>query len=169
MFPGHPKLERGYKIRNDGAKDRHEGTKTGTRVHSPNRPLFGVSRWGPFVSLGRPNYHSPRNFYKLIPLPDFFRVIFFSNFYGNSLRPPILFCNSHALLGESRGLENIFCKFHEINSSQEFFLYCKNFGVDGKLYSLSFLSFFFWGIPCFFSLRGIPCFFERFSLLFQGF
>ena len=48
------------------------------------------------------------------------------------MRPPIFFCNSHALLGESRGLENIFCKFYEINSSQEFFLYCKNFGVDGN-------------------------------------
>ena len=24
-----------------------------------------------------------------------------------------------------------FCKFYEINSSQELFLYCKNFGVDG--------------------------------------
>ena len=41
------------------------------------------------------------------------------------------FCNSHALLGESRGPENIFCSFYEINSSQYFFLYCKNFGVDG--------------------------------------
>ena len=76
-------------------------------------------------------YHSPRNFYKLIPLPFFF-VICFVIFYGNSLRPPIFFCNSHALLGESRGLENIFCNFYEINSSQDLFLYCKNFGVDGN-------------------------------------
>ena len=33
-------------------------------------------------------YHSPRNFYKLIPLEVFF-CNFFCNFYGNSLRPPI--------------------------------------------------------------------------------
>ena len=124
--------------------------------------------------------------------------------------PPIFFCNSHALVGESRGLENIFCNLYspfffarqkkriflfflwgdpvqnrpqnpapagclfstrksrsevpergdfgeenclgkggadrekkekrmhkkrwvyEINSSQEFFLNCKHFGVDGK-------------------------------------
>ena len=26
-----------------------------------------------------------------------------------------------------------FCNFYEINSSQEVFLYCKNFGVDGKV------------------------------------
>ena len=57
------------------------------------------------------------------------------------------FCNSHALLGESRGyctkakqewpdsgstLENIFCNFYEINSSQAFFCVLQNFGVDGK-------------------------------------
>ena len=36
-------------------------------------------------------YHSPRNFYKLIPLPFFFLYFFFCNFYGNSLRPPIFF------------------------------------------------------------------------------
>ena len=35
--------------------------------------------------------------------------------------------------------------------------------------TLSFLSLFFFEIPCFFSLRGFPCFFKRFSLLFQGF
>ena len=34
------------------------------------------------------NCHSPRNVYKLIPLPVFF-VYFFGNFYGNLLRPPI--------------------------------------------------------------------------------
>ena len=26
-----------------------------------------------------------------------------------------------------------FCNFYEINSSQDFFLYCKNLGVDGTL------------------------------------
>ena len=31
-----------------------------------------------------------------------------------------------------------FCKFYEINSSQEFFLYCKHFGVDGIGSRLSF-------------------------------
>ena len=33
-------------------------------------------------------YHSPRIFYKLIPLQVFF-CNFFCNFFGNSLRPPI--------------------------------------------------------------------------------
>ena len=47
-------------------------------------------------------YHSPRNVYKSIPLLIFF-VIFFCNFYGNSLRHRFFFCISHALLGESRG------------------------------------------------------------------
>ena len=36
-------------------------------------------------------------------------------------------------------------------------------------YSLSFLSLFFFGIPCFFSLRGFSCFFWASSLLFQRF
>ena len=45
------------------------------------------------------HYHSPRIFYKLIPLPVF---CIFCNFYENSLRHGF-FCNSHALLGESRG------------------------------------------------------------------
>ena len=30
------------------------------------------------------------------------------------------------------GLDICFCNFYEINSSQDFFLYCANFGVDGK-------------------------------------
>ena len=83
----------------------------------------------------RGNYHSPRNFYKLIPLPIFF-LLLFCYFYGNSSRHRLFFCNSHALFGESRGyctktkqewpdsgstLENIFCIFYEINSSQDFF------------------------------------------------
>ena len=29
-------------------------------------------------------------------------------------------------------LENIFWNFYEINSSQDFLLYCKNVGVDGN-------------------------------------
>ena len=36
----------------------------------------------------QPVYHSPRNFYKLIP-SQFFFCNFFCNFYGSSLRPPI--------------------------------------------------------------------------------
>ena len=75
--------------------------------------------------------------------PSRFSLYFF-NFYGNSLRPPF-FCkknsNQNQLTSPDRcgvfcffgggGLENIFCNFYEINSSQEFFWYCKKFGVDG--------------------------------------
>ena len=35
------------------------------------------------------------------------------------------------------GLENIFCNFYEINSSQDVFLYCKHFGVDGTYMEFS--------------------------------
>ena len=52
-------------------------------------PGFPVSKHG--VPQSRdffPDYHSPRNFYKLIPLPICF-CNFFCKFYGNSLRPPI--------------------------------------------------------------------------------
>ena len=95
-------------------------------------------------------YHSPRNVYKLIPLPDFF-VFVFVIFYGNLLGPPIFFVrkssNQNQLTSPDRcgvfcffgggGLENIFCNFYEINSSQAFFLYCKDFGVDGSWNVLS--------------------------------
>ena len=79
-------------------------------------------------------YHSPRNFYKLIPLPVFF-VIFFVIFTGIPCGADF-FCNSHALLGESCGyctktkqewpdsgstLENIFCNFYEIIPRRNFF------------------------------------------------
>ena len=93
-----------------------------------------------FLQLFFVAYHSPRNFYKLIPLPVFC-CNYFCNFYGNSLRHRFVFCNSHALLGESRGyctktkqewpdsgstLENSFCNFYEINSSQDFFCIAKH-------------------------------------------
>ena len=31
------------------------------------------------------------------------------------------------------GLEICFCNFYEINSSQDLFLYCENFGVEGSV------------------------------------
>ena len=71
--------------------------------------------------------------------PVFFFFVFFLLFLREFVAAPISFCNSHALLGESQQewpdsgstLENIFCSFYEINSSQDVFLYCKIFGVDG--------------------------------------
>ena len=48
------------------------------------------------------SYHSPWNFYKLIPLPSFFFVVCFVTFTGIRCGTDF-FCNSHALLGESRG------------------------------------------------------------------
>ena len=63
---------------------------------------------------------------------------------------PTFFCNSHALLGESREyctktkqewpdsgstLENIFVIFTK-SIPRRIFLYCKHFGVDGKLLEL---------------------------------
>ena len=77
--------------------------------------------------------HSPRNFYKLIPSRFFFFLYFFFFVIFTGIRcGHRFFCDSHALLGESRGLEDIFCNFYKINSSQDLFLYCKNFGVDGR-------------------------------------
>ena len=113
------------------------GTPSAISGTPASRPLFvppGFPRTG--RAQRSDDYHSPRNFYKLIPLPFFFFVIFFVIFTGIRCGHRF-FCNSHALLGESRGLENIFCKFYEINSSQEFFLYCKHFGVDGILKFIS--------------------------------
>ena len=90
-------------------------------------------------------YHSPRNFYKLIPLPICF-CIFFVIFTGICCGHRF-FCNSHALLGESRGyctktkqewpdsgstLENIFVNFTKL-IIRRIFLYCKHFGDDGNL------------------------------------
>ena len=87
------------------------------------------------------------NFLQINPLPFFVLFLYlFLLFLREFVAAPIFFCNSHALLGESRGycpktkqewpdsgstLENIFCNFYEINSSQDCFLHCKNFGVDG--------------------------------------
>ena len=59
------------------------------RGHSREWPLVGKSPLPPPLRVLHPQcaYHSPRNFYKLIPLPVFFVcTLFFLNFYGNSLR-----------------------------------------------------------------------------------
>ena len=37
------------------------------------------------------------------------------------MRPPIFFCNSHALLGEPRGLEDIFVIFTKLIPRKNFF------------------------------------------------
>ena len=52
-------------------------------------------------------YHSPRNFYKLIPLQVFF-CNFFCNFYGNSLRPPIFSVTLMRSSGSRVDWKNIF-------------------------------------------------------------
>ena len=67
-------------------------------------------------------------------------LYFFCIFLREFVAAQISFCNSHALLGESRGyctktkqewpdsgstLENIFCNSYEINSSQDFFCIAK--------------------------------------------
>ena len=77
-------------------------------------------------------YHSPRNFYKLIPLPVFFFVSFFVIFTG--IRCGVDIAQKPNKSGQilDQCWKNIFCNFYEINSSQDFFLYCKNFGVDGS-------------------------------------
>ena len=74
-------------------------------------------------------------FLQIHPPPVFFFGIFFVIFTGIRCGADF-FCNSHALFGESRGyctktkqewpgsgsmLENIFCNFYEINSSQNVF------------------------------------------------
>ena len=64
--------------------------------------------------------HGARNFYKLIPLPVFF-CIFFCNFYGNSLRRGYCTKTKQEWPDSGSTLENIFCNFYEINSSQLFF------------------------------------------------
>ena len=91
------------------------------------------------------NTHSPRNFYKLIPLP-----VFFCNFFWEFLRElvaaPIFFVAPMRSSGSRVDIAQnqtrvarfwinagkYFCDFHEINSSEDFLLYCKNFGVDGN-------------------------------------
>ena len=80
---------------------------------------------------------SPQNFYKLIFLPFFFCCIFFCNFYGNSLGPPIFVCKKKqqsestditrpmwcffVSLGVG-GWKILFVIFYEINSSQDVFV-----------------------------------------------
>ena len=59
-------------------------------------------------------------------------VFFFCIFYGNSLRRGYCTKKTKQEQPDSGStLENIFCTFYEINSSQDCFLYCKHFGVDG--------------------------------------
>ena len=94
-------------------------------AHPPHRGLTMI--------LTLFGYHSPRNFYKLIPLEVFF-CNFFCNFYGNSLRPPIFSVTLMRSSGSRVDWKIFFVFFYEIISSQDvFFLYCKNFGVDGTL------------------------------------
>ena len=71
-------------------------------------------------------YHSPRNFYKLIPLPVFF-LYFFCNFYGHRFPLRRGYCTKTKQEWPDSGstLENIFCNFYEINSSQDFFCIAK--------------------------------------------
>ena len=92
-----------------------------------------------FVSI----YHSPRNFYKLIPLPFFY--FFFVIFMGIRCSTDFVFVTSMRSSGSRVDIAQkpnkngqildqrwkIF--FYEINSSQDVCLYCKNFGVDGTL------------------------------------
>ena len=67
-----------------------------------------------------------------IDSPPVFFCIFFCNFHGNSLRREYCTKTKQDWPDSGSTLENIFCNFYEINSSQDSFLYCKNFGVDGK-------------------------------------
>ena len=50
------------------------------------------------------------------------------------MRPQIFFvtpmCGFSCFFWGGAGI-SFFCNFYEINSSQDFFLYCENFGVDG--------------------------------------
>ena len=105
-----------------------------TLLQTPQKDFFET------FGFRRLLYHSPRNVYKLIPLPFFFLF-----FYANSLRHRFFFvtpmCSSgsrgyctktkHEWPGSGSTLK-LFFYFYEINSSQDLFLYCKNFGVDGK-------------------------------------
>ena len=102
---------------------------------------------GAFGKVGKSiDNHTIHPDFLQINSPPVFFVLFFLYFLREFVAAPI-FCNSHALLGESRGyctktkqewpdsgstLENIFCSFCQINSSQEFFCIAKTFGVDGK-------------------------------------
>ena len=108
---------------------------------------FFAHNWKPFACNGnvclstskQTVNHSPRNSYKLIPLPVFFCIFFFfCNFTGircghrffckkssnqNQLTSPDR-CGVFCFFGGG-GLENIFCNFYEINCSQDFFCIAK--------------------------------------------
>ena len=129
-----------------------------------------------FSTAGSFGYRSPRIFYKLIPHTFFFCI--FLNFTGIRCGTNF-FCNSHALLGESRGYctktkqewpdsgstpENIFCNFYESNSSQGFFCIAKILvlmvnkmftGLSRTVlaFSRDFLGFFFMCFPLFSSRK----------------
>ena len=66
-------------------------------------------------------YHSPRNFYKLIPLPDFFLYFFFCNFYGNSLRCGYCTKTKQEWPDSGSTLENIFVIFTKFIPRRIFF------------------------------------------------
>ena len=103
------------------------------RAVSPN-----ASRQSTGKMTNRPHFALPftPNFLQINSPPVFF--CYFFVFFKGIRCGTDFFCNSHALLGESRGyctktkqewpdsgstLENIFCNFYEINSSQDF-LFC---------------------------------------------
>ena len=84
----------------------------------PYRAVIGDNFWRvaelrTILTTPTPPYHSPRNFYKLIPLPVFF-CNFFCNFSGNSLRPPIFFVTPMRSSGSRMDWKIYFCKFYEI-------------------------------------------------------
>ena len=81
--------------------------------------------------VGIHQYHSPRNFYKLIPSRFFLFVIFFCNFYGNSLRPPIFSVTPMRSSGSRVDWKIFFVIFTKLIPRKNFCLYCKNFDVDG--------------------------------------
>ena len=69
-------------------------------------------------------YHSPRDFYKLIPLPYFF-CNFFYNFYGNSLRPPIFFVTPMRSSGSRVDWKIFFVSFAKLIPRNNFFCIAK--------------------------------------------
>ena len=70
------------------------------------------------------NYHSPRNFYKLI-LCRFFFCNVFCNFYGNSLRPPIFSVTLMRSSGSRVDWKIFFVIFTKLIPRKKFFCIAK--------------------------------------------
>ena len=70
-------------------------------------------------------YHSPRNFYKLIPCRLFF-CNFFCNFYGNSLRPPIFSVTPMRSSGSRVDWKIFFVIFTKLIPRKNFFCIAKS-------------------------------------------